>query len=196
MLENITGHLILLMAPTGSGKGALENYVFAKFPQLVFSISATTRAPRPKEKNGREYYFLSRAEFETKIANGEFLEWAEFGGNLYGTLREEVIGRLQKGQVILNEIELQGVEALKKIIPVEHRTVIYIEAGGWEVSKQRALARSPMTEEELEKRYQHYLIESQSKPYADSVIYNRDGELESAKLQLAEIITGILNKQQ
>lgn len=189
--EEIAGHLILLMAPTGSGKGVLEGYLFSKFPALVFSVSCTTRQPRPGEQNGVEYHFLSRDEFERKITNGEFLEWAEFSGNLYGTLRSELQNRLRDGQVVLNEIELQGVEALKKLIPAEHRTIIYIEAGGWEVSKARAMARSPMTEEELQLRYERFLEESKSKVHADYVVENLDGHLGEAKQELEKIVANI-----
>ncbi len=194
MIEGITGHFILLMAPTGSGKGELERHIFARFPTIRFSVSCTTRPPRPGEQDGREYYFLTRDQFETKIARGEFLEWAEFGHNLYGTLKSEVLDRLRSGEVLLHEIELQGVEALQAVIPKEHLTVIYVEAGGWEILRARALKRAPIDETELEKRYQRYLAESASKPLADHIIYNYDGDLEQAKLAIEEIVADIFKR--
>jgi len=192
--NDIKGHLILLMAPTGSGKGSLEKHIFAEFPELVFSVSCTTREPRPGEKDGVNYHFLTKEEFQKKIDEDEFLEWAEFGGHLYGTLKSEILDRLKDGQVILNEIELQGVEALQKLIPREHLSIVYIEAGGWDVLKRRAQARAPISDEELELRHQRFVIESQWKPYADYVVENYENKLEEAKQQFADIVRSILTK--
>lgn len=192
MIDDISGHLILFMAPTGSGKGALEKYLFERFPELQFAVSCTTREPRPGEKHGVNYYYLSREEFQQRIEAGDFLEWAEFSGNLYGTLKSELLDRLYKGQIVLNEIELQGVEALKQLIPKEHRTIIYIEAGGWEELKRRAEARAPISKEHLELRYQRYLLERESKVHADYVVENLDGKLAEAQAELGEIVGNII----
>lgn len=181
------------MAPTGSGKGELVKYVKATFPEVYFSVSCTTRAMREGEAEGVNYYYLTREEFEGKIKNEEFLEWAEFGGNLYGTLKSEIVERLHDGKIVLNEIELQGVELLKPLIPEEHRTIIYIDAGGWEVSKRRALARGPMSEDELQLRYERYVKEAAAKPEADVVIENPDGKLDEAKAALGKVIADIIN---
>lgn len=193
-MENtdITGHLILLMAPTGSGKGVLERHIFATFPEIVFSVSCTTRAPRPGEQDGVNYYFIDREEFQRRIDRDEFLEWAEFGGNLYGTLKSEIIERLKSGEVILNEIELQGVEALQKLIPKEHLTIIYVDAGGWDILKKRAEARAPISEEELALRHERFLVEREWKKSADYVIQNQEGHVEEAKQQFAQIVENIL----
>lgn len=188
----ITGQLILLMAPTGSGKGSLVQYVKEQYPTIHFAVSCTTRAPRPGEIEGVSYYFLSRNDFEKKVAAGDFLEWAEYGGNLYGTLKSEVIERLSAGEVVLNEIELQGIEQLIQLVPVAHRTVIYIEAGGWEVLKARAQARAPISDEELALRYERYLSEVPAKDIADYVVENPDGGLASAKEKLDTILIHIL----
>lgn len=189
-----TGHVLLLMAPMGSGKGTLERYIFTQFPDLLFSVSCTTRAPRPGERDGKEYYFISREEFETKISAGEFLEWAEFGGNLYGTLKAELLQPLENGKIILNEIELQGIEQIKKLIPAENRTIIYVEAGDWDALVRRALSRAPISEEELNKRRKRYEHEVAAKPYADVVIDNRDGKLESAQKEFVAVIENIYSK--
>lgn len=188
---NYTGHVLLLMAPMGSGKGTLERYAFAQFPDLLFSVSCTTRDPRPGEQNGIEYHFISRDVFMEKVAAGEFLEWAEFGGNLYGTLKSELLTPLVNGQLILNEIELQGIEQIKKLIPPENRTIVYIDAGDWTDLVSRALARAPMSPEELEKRRERYAHEVAAKPYADIVIDNRDGKLQDAQDAFVAIIEDI-----
>ena len=130
--------------------------------------------------------------FVGKINGNEFLEWAEFSGNLYGTLKSELVERLQKGEVVICEIELQGILQLMNMVPKEHRTLVYIEAGDWEVMKQRALARAPISEEHLALRYERYLHERASKEYADIIINNVDGKLQDSKARMAEIVQKII----
>ena len=192
-IENITGHLILVMGPMGSGKGSIITYLHTQFPELQYSVSCTTRHPRPGETDGKEYYFLSPADFQRKIEEGAFLEWAIFSGNKYGTLKSEIVDRLQQGQVVMTEIELQGIQQLLKIIPKVHRTLVFIEAGDWETLKARAIARAPISEEHLELRHQRYLEEIKSKPFADVVIDNTDGKLEEANAQMVTLVKEIIN---
>jgi guanylate kinase len=160
------------MAPMGSGKGTIIKETLEKHPEVYHTVSCTSRSMRPGEINGKHYHFLSKDEFLTKIEAGEFLEWAEFAGNFYGTLKSEILPRMHDCQVVLVEIELQGVEQLIELIPRDHLTITYIEAGGWEILKERAESRAPMSETELEARHQRYLIEKQAKPLADVVIDN------------------------
>ena len=192
--EKITGHLVLVMGPMGSGKGSIIEYLHTQFAALQYSISCTTRHPRPGETDGKEYHFLSPADFQRKIEEGAFLEWAVFSGNKYGTLKSEIINRLQEGQVVITEIELQGVQQLLKIIPKEHRTLVFIEAGDWDVLKARALARAPISEEHLALRYERYLEEIKSKPYADIVIDNTDGKLEEANKKMIDLMQNIIEE--
>jgi guanylate kinase len=194
--SEIKGHLVLIMAPTGSGKGSLVSHIQKQFPQLTHTISCTTRAMRPGEIEGVNYYFLSREEFERKIAQREFVEWAEFGGNLYGTLKSELIDRLCAGEVVLCEIEVQGIMQLLKLVPYQFRTVVYIDAGDWETLKRRALARAPISDAELSLRYDHYLEEVAHKGLADILVYNRDGELEKAKEHMEVIMSEIIANTQ
>jgi guanylate kinase len=193
-IQDIRGHLVLVMAPMGSGKGSLVSHVREVFPQLTHTISCTTREKRPQEVHGTHYYFLTREEFQTRIEKEEFIEWAEFGGNLYGTLKSELIGRLQNGEVVICEIEVQGILQMLNLIPHEYKTLIYIEAGDWEVLKQRALARAPMSEVELGLRYERFLEEVTHKELADIIVYNRDGQLEEAKTQMEAIMREIIAK--
>lgn len=187
------GHIVVVMGPMGAGKGTILKDVLVRYPQVHLAVSCTTRAARPGEVSGREYHFLSRESFEAKVAAGDFLEWAEFSGNLYGTLKSEVVAKMEAGEVVVLEIELQGVEQLRQLVPKESLTVAYVESGGWEVLKERALKRAPMTDEELELRYGRYLIESASKPYADVVIHNEEGDRTGAVKQLAEIIEHLVH---
>ena len=166
------GHVIVVMAPTGSGKGTIVREALRTHEELEHTVSCTSRAKRPGEVDGQHYHFLTNEEFARKIAAEEFLEWAEFAGNKYGTLKSEIFPRLTAGAVVIVEIELQGVEQLLALLPREHMTIVYIEAGGWDVLKERALERSAMTDEELAARHERFLVEAQAKPLADVIIDN------------------------
>lgn len=184
----IKGHLIVLMAPTGSGKGTVTRSALRAYPELYVTVSGTTRAMRPGEEDGREYHFLSNEEFDAKVENGEFLEWAVFGGNKYGTLKSEITPRLAECNVVICEVELQGVEQLMELLPREHMTIVYIDAGGWENLRARAIARAPMSEEELAARHERYLIERKAKHIADVVIDNSSNDAEAAAKQFIDMV--------
>lgn len=184
------GHVVIVMAPMGSGKGTLIRHIQSLYPNIYTTVSCTTREMRPGETPGKEYHFISSEEFDQKISAGEFLEWAHFGLNRYGTLKAEIIPRLEKGETVIAEIELQGVEQLKKILPRENITTVYIEAGGWEVLKARALERAPIPEAELVKRYERYLLEVKAKETADIIIDNSDN-IEKAKKAFIEVFKNL-----
>ncbi len=95
MENHYKGHVIIVMAPTGSGKGTIIRAALAQFPAIHETVSCTTRAMRPGEVDGREYHFISSAEFDEKVARDEFLEWAHFGLNRYGTLKSEILPFLE-----------------------------------------------------------------------------------------------------
>ncbi len=196
MKKHYTGHVIIVMAPMGSGKGTLIRAGLEHFPQIHETVSCTTRAMRPGEVNGKEYHFISSAEFDEKVTNGDFLEWAHFGLNRYGTLKAEIIPFLERGEVVLAEIELQGVEQLHTLLPLENITTVFIEAGGWEKLRARAVARATISEEELAKRYERYLVEIESKDMADIIIDNSGEGAEKAQLQFVQILQNIFNKIQ
>ncbi|MEO1432049.1 MAG: guanylate kinase [Cyanobacteria bacterium J06633_8] len=111
------GKLIVLTGPSGVGKGTLMRLLLSRHPELNYSISATTRSPRPGEVDGKDYYFISRSKFQRLIEEGEFLEWAEFAGNLYGTPRKPVIDLMESGKSILLEIELEGARQIRAAFP-------------------------------------------------------------------------------
>ncbi|MFK0734969.1 MAG: guanylate kinase [Gloeotrichia echinulata GP01] len=107
------GRLIVLTGPSGVGKGTLLRSLLQRHPELYYSVSATTRSPRPGEVNGKHYYFIARSKFEQLVAQGEFLEWAEFAGNYYGTPREAVLNQVQSGKLVVLEIELEGARQIR-----------------------------------------------------------------------------------
>jgi guanylate kinase len=106
--------LLVLSSPSGGGKSTLARRLVASRPDLRYSVSATTRAPRGEERDGTAYHFLSRPEFEARVAAGEFLEWAEYGGNWYGTLRSEIERGLAAGCHMVLDIETNGAAQLRE----------------------------------------------------------------------------------
>lgn len=182
------GAYILVVGPSGSGKNTLINAAREAIPGLSVAVSATTRAPREGETDGVHYHFLSKEEFIRRVENEEFLEWAEYGGNFYGTLRSAVEPAIREGRVIFSDIEIQGVLQVLHNLPAEERATIYIDAGTWEELAARIVARAPMTEEELAKRHAHYITEATFKDEADYVVSNRAGELEAAKAAFIAIV--------
>ncbi len=193
LVAQFSGHVIVVMAPTGSGKGTIINHALLAYPEIYQTVSCTSRSMRPGEIEGDHYHFLTQAEFDQKIQNGDFLEWAEFAGNRYGTLKSEVLPRVKSSEIVLLEIELQGVEQLLKLLPREEMTIVYIEAGGWSVLKERALSRAPMTEAELEKRYERFVHETEAKPLADMIIDNSE-DIEAAHAEFSLMIESVYKK--
>lgn len=185
------GKLVLVVAPSGSGKDTLMEAAEAAFPDLPTLVTCTTRLPRPGEVDGVDYHFLTREEFERRIALGEFLEWAEYSGNRYGTLRASIEEVLERGEVLVAAIEVQGARQVRTLMPADELAIIYIEAGGWEVLKRRIEARAPISAEELEKRHERYLDEATFKEEADLVIENLDGKLEEGTAAFVAAIGAI-----
>ena len=118
------GKLIVITGPSGVGKGTIVRSLLQRHPELCLSISATTRSPRAGEQDGMDYYFTTREEFTTAIAEGEFLEWAEYAGNYYGTPKSKVKDVLNQGKSVLLEIELLGARAIADIFPDATRIFI------------------------------------------------------------------------
>lgn len=174
------GTYILVVGPTGSGKNTLINAAREVMPDLAFAVSATTRPMREGEVDGKSYHFLSTEEFMRRVDSGAFVEWAEYGGNLYGTLRSEIEPAIAAGKIILSDIELQGVRQVLSNLPESERATIFIDAGPWDELVSRILARGPMSDEDIAKRRAHYEQEAAFKDEADHVVSNRDGESASA----------------
>lgn len=185
------GKFVPVVGPTGSGKDTLIAYVKSVYADIVLSVSCTTRAPREGEIDGVDYYFLTHKEFEARIEAGGFLEWAEYGGNYYGTPKKEIEDAVSAGKLIMGDIEVQGVRQIRMAMPPEEFSTIYIDAGTWEVLSERARSRAPMTDEELAKRKERYEDEATFKDEATYVVQNPDGKLEEAKAAMLAVVTSI-----
>jgi len=144
------GRLIVLTGPSGVGKGTLLRSLLQQHPELHLSVSATTRQPRPGEVDGKQYYFVSRQEFEQMVAAGELLEWAEYAGNYYGTPRAAVEKSLQLGQSVILEIEVVGARQIEQSFPSALR--IFILPPSWAELERRIRSRGSEKEEAIAKR--------------------------------------------
>lgn len=144
--------VIIFSAPSGAGKSTVVNHLLSLHPELEFSISATSRAPRGQEKHGVEYYFFTADEFRSMIAEDKFVEYEEvYAGSFYGTLRSEVERIWAKGHVIIFDIDVQGGVNLKRIFG-EQAFSVFIQAPSVEILRERLINRNTDTPEAIEKR--------------------------------------------
>lgn len=144
------GLLILISGPSGTGKGTVCGLLRKNHPEISYSISATTRQPRPGEQDGVNYYFYSKEKFRQMIDDGELLEWAEVYGNYYGTPKQKVLDRLSAGEDILLEIDTQGALNVMKVMP--DGLFIFLLPPSLEELAGRLRGRGTETEESLQRR--------------------------------------------
>ncbi len=142
--------LIVLSGPSGVGKETVLRHVRGHCPQMWVSVSATTRSPRPMELEGVSYYYLSVEQFRTMVDQGEFLEWAEFAGHLYGTPRKAVQQHRQAGTPVLLEIELQGARQIRRAVP--DALLVFLAPPSWDELVRRLTGRGTESPAEIENR--------------------------------------------
>jgi len=164
------GALFVISGPSGVGKGALVSKLRANHPEIKLSVSATTRNPRPGEINGVHYFFLTKEDFKNRIELGEFLEWAEFSGNFYGTNKKFVEKMLEEGQSIILEIDVQGAIQVKS--QLKDAVLIFIEPPSFEELKSRLVKRSTESDEEIQKRLSAVKRELEQKNEFNYIIVN------------------------
>lgn len=177
--------LFIISGPSGAGKGTLVSRARELRPDLALSISATTRAPRPIEKEGVHYYFLTERQFDELVEHSGFIEWAYVHGNRYGTLVSEVDRHLDEGNSLILEIDPQGAFQVKD--RREDAVLIYIEPPSAEELEKRLRDRGTETEEAIQTRLSNMPAEKQASRYYDAIVINH--EVESATKELLNIIS-------
>jgi len=144
---------LVLCGPSGSGKSTLMKKLMAEFEDSFgFSVSHTTRSPRPGEEDGTDYHFSTREEMKSMIENNEFVENAEFSGNMYGTSKKSIQDVLDNGKICILDIDVQGVKAIKKVDDIPKPLYVFMKPPSLQVLEERLRARGTETEESLQKR--------------------------------------------
>ena len=179
------GMLIVVSSPSGGGKGTLIDRVLQTVPGVSYSVSYTTRAPRENEHDGREYFFVSRDDFQEMIDRGDFLEWANVYGHLYGTSRSQVEHERAAGRDIILEIDVQGAQSIRGL--VSDAVTIFILPPSFELLQKRLIARGTDSPEDLDKRLHGAPAEVEQYKNFQYVILNDD--INRASAQLAAVIS-------
>ncbi len=180
------GLLIVVSGPAGSGKGTVNAHLL-RGEDFAFSVSATTRAPRPGEVDGKNYHFITRDEFLSRIQSGDMLEYTEYCGNYYGTPKKEAEAVLASGKNLLLEIEVEGAENIKKKYP--DAVLILLLPPSHAVQESRLRSRGTETEEKICERLARAREEIYHAPSYDYVVYNHDGRDRDAAEQIRAIVT-------
>ena len=199
----MTGNLIIISSPSGGGKGTLIKEVLKNVPHIGYSVSFTTREMRGGEINGRDYFFVSRAEFETLIEEGALLEFAEVHGNFYGTSLKQIKAEIEAGHDVILEIDVQGAAHVREKIP--EAVSIFILPPSFAVLAARLTARATEKAADLDLRLKNSFGEVKRFSEFEFVVVNDDvaratGDLQTIiladrlrRVRQSNVIKGILN---
>lgn len=171
---DVRPRLTVLSGPSGVGKSTVVAHMRKAHPEVWLSVSATTRKPRPGERNGVHYFFVDNDEFDKLIANGELLEWAEFAGNRYGTPRRAVLERLEAGEPVLLEIDLQGARLVRQ--SMSDARLVFLAPPSWEELVRRLTGRGTESAEVIERRIAAARIELAAESEFDTTLVNTSVE--------------------
>jgi guanylate kinase len=180
--------VFVITGPSGVGKGTLIRGLMERHPQLELSVSATTRAPRPGEADGVDYHFLSREEFDRRVADGAFVEHADYAGRSYGTLRSELEARVRSGTPVVLEIEVQGARQVRAAMP--EAVQVFIAPPSLDALRTRLIGRGTDDAEEVERRLRVAEQELAAQPEFGHVVVN--DRLDEALEQLSGVVAGEL----
>ncbi len=181
--------VFVITGPSGVGKGTLIRGLMERVPKLELSVSATTRAPRPGEEDGVHYHFLTRQQFDEKVAAGEFVEHADYAGRSYGTLRSELERRVAAGAPVVLEIEVQGARQVRAAMP--EAVQVFIAPPSLSALRTRLVGRGTDDHDEVERRLQVAERELAAQPEFAHVVVN--DRLEDALDALTGIVGGELD---
>ncbi|MBT6068209.1 guanylate kinase [Candidatus Peregrinibacteria bacterium] len=175
-MEN-SGKLVLILGPSGSGKGTVLEFLKQEHPEFIFPLSCTTRPSRPTEKDGEVYRFISLEEFKEKIENDEFLEYAFIHDmHYYGTLKKPIMDALQEGRIVVREVDVQGVRSIRELLPPEQLVTIFLRAD-WDSLEHRIRNRAPISDEELAERHESFLKEMAWQDECDYKVDSIEGQI-------------------
>ena len=190
-MEIIKGELIAVSAPSGGGKTTIVKKILNLYPQIIFSVSATTRPKRDNETDGVEYFFISEDEFKSRVDNNEFVEWEKFYDYYYGTFKSFINDNINSGKSVLLEIDVKGALSIKRIYPASH--LIYIMPPSYDELIQRLRNRQTETEGDFQKRIERAKMELSHKDQFDYIVINDN--LENAIEETSVLIKKIVNKE-
>ncbi|MFA6918143.1 MAG: guanylate kinase [Candidatus Gracilibacteria bacterium] len=189
-MENLkAGKLFLIVGPSGSGKGTVIAELKGVFTAFVYPISYTTRKIREGEKPDDVYHFIAREEFEKMIKEDDFLEYAIVHSNeYYGTSKKDIMEALKAGKTVIREVDMQGFNSIKNIIPKEQLVSIFMKVSDLDDLKQRILRRGQMSDEELKRRMDSAIKEMAKASQCDYQVENRWGEIKQCVDYVEQII--------
>ncbi|KKZ15020.1 MAG: guanylate kinase [Candidatus Synechococcus spongiarum 142] len=190
-LTEPSSRLLVLTGPSGVGKGTILQAILARYPQVWLSVSATTRPPRPGEHHGKNYFFLDRQAFMDQVARGEFLEWAEFAGHAYGTPAGPIQSRLQAGQTVVLEIEVEGACQVRRRLPTAVQ--VFLRPPSMATLEDRIRTRGSDSEDSIAKRIARAREELTRAEEFDHVILN--GDLNQAIADVDAILQSMLKPE-
>jgi guanylate kinase len=182
--------VFVITGPSGVGKGTLIRGLLEQMPQLQPAVSATTRTPRPGERDGVDYHFLTSEEFEQRVRDGAFVEHATYSGNRYGTLRSELDRRLAAGAPVVLEIEVQGARQVRETMP--EAVQVFIAPPSVEALRARLVGRGTDDAEQVEERLRTAERELEAQPEFAHVVVN--DRLEQATQELIAIVQAALGR--
>lgn len=183
-MKNSEKKIIVISGSSGVGKGTVIKSLLSSCEDIKLSISCTTRQPREGEEHGKNYYFITREEFEKAVKCDEFIEWAEFSGNLYGTKKSFVLESLKNGEHVLLEIDTQGALQIKQKMP--EVILIFIAPPSYEELEARLRGRHTETEEAIQKRLAFVDMEKENSKQFDYIVVN--DEINRVVEEIKEII--------
>jgi guanylate kinase len=184
MMKHMKKQLIVLSAPSGAGKTTVARHLLRTFPQLSFSVSATTRTMRPGEENGKDYFFLSREEFRERIAKDDLIEYEQIFDNYYGTLKSVVREALSRGEFLIFDVDVKGALSLRKAFP-EDTLLLFVSPPNIDILAQRLRDRHTESAQQIDMRLARAEMEMGHRQQFDHVLVNDDLQ---ATLRLAESI--------